>query len=142
MAKTRKTYSKEFKKKAVELYLKGGNSQTQIAEDLGIDRSILSSWCRDYGNKNAFPGRGNPQNKELYRARRELRDAKEERDILKKARAIFLSGSVTKYRFMEKHRNEFRVGRMAQVLEVSTSGYYAWYRKNYQDRKEKDNPNE
>ncbi len=128
MAKTRKTYSKEFKKKAVELYLKGGNSQTQIAEDLGIDRSILSSWCRDYGNKNAFPGRGNPQDSS--------------KSLLKKARAIFLSGSVTKYRFMEKHRNEFRVGRMAQVLEVSTSGYYAWYRKNYQDRKEKDNPNE
>ena len=47
---------------------------------------------------------------------------------------------MTKYRFMEKHRNEFRVGKMAQVLEVSASGYYDWYRKGCQDRKEKDKP--
>ena len=140
MEKNRRTYSKEFKRRAVKLYLKGDNSQKQMAEDLGIDRSLLSSWCRAYGNKNAFLGQGNPQDEELYRARRELRDIKEERDILKKAQDIFLSGSVTKYRFMEKHRNEFRVGKMAQVLEVSASGYYDWYRKGCQDRKEKDKP--
>ena len=82
MGKNRRTYSKEFKKRAVRLYLKGDNSQKQIAEDLGIDRSLLSSWCRAYGKTNAFPGHGNPQDEELYRVRRELRDVKEERDIL------------------------------------------------------------
>ncbi len=56
--------------------MKGGNTQKQIAEDLGIDRSLLSSWCRAYGNKNAFPGHGNPQNERLYRVRRELHDVK------------------------------------------------------------------
>ena len=65
MEKNRRTYSKEFKRRAVKLYLKGDNSQKQMAEDLGIDRSLLSSWCRAYGNKNAFLGQGNPQDEKL-----------------------------------------------------------------------------
>jgi putative transposase len=31
-----------------------------------------------------------------------------------------------KYRFMEKHRDMFKVNRMTKVLGVSRSGYYAW----------------
>ena len=31
-----------------------------------------------------------------------------------------------KYRFMEKHRNTFKVKRMSRVFGVSRSGYYAW----------------
>jgi len=31
-----------------------------------------------------------------------------------------------KYQFIEDHRGEFPVARMRSVLEVSTSGYYAW----------------
>jgi putative transposase len=31
-----------------------------------------------------------------------------------------------KYRFMEKHREAFKVKRMSKVLGVSRSGYYAW----------------
>lgn len=31
-----------------------------------------------------------------------------------------------KYRFMEKHRDTFKVKRMSKVLGVSRSGYYAW----------------
>jgi len=39
--------------------------------------------------KKAFPGQGNPIEAELARIKRELLDVKEERDILKKAVAIF-----------------------------------------------------
>ncbi len=31
-----------------------------------------------------------------------------------------------KYRFMEKHKDMFKVKRMTKVLGVSRSGYYAW----------------
>ena len=31
-----------------------------------------------------------------------------------------------KYRFIANHQTEFRVQVMCRVLEVSTSGYYAW----------------
>ena len=89
MKKTRRSYDKQFKERAVKLYLKGDKAQKEIAENLGIDRSMLSAWIRAYSDRNAFPGHGNPQNEELYKIKRELRDVKEERDILKKALAIF-----------------------------------------------------
>jgi transposase InsO family protein len=31
-----------------------------------------------------------------------------------------------KYRFIEKHRSEFGVGKMCRVLDVNRSGYYGW----------------
>jgi transposase len=40
-------------------------------------------------NVRAFPGHGNPRDEELTRLRKELADVKMERDILKKAVAIF-----------------------------------------------------
>lgn len=30
------------------------------------------------------------------------------------------------YQFIAKHRSEFRVSRMCAVLQVSSSGFYAW----------------
>ena len=40
----------------------------------------------------SFPGKGNPRDEELFKLKRELADTKEERDILKKALAIFSKG--------------------------------------------------
>lgn len=34
-----------------------------------------------------------------------------------------------KYRFIQDHRKEHRINRLCSVLEVSTSGYYAWQRR-------------
>ena len=34
-----------------------------------------------------------------------------------------------KYDFMKNHRSEFRIGKMAQVLSVTRSGYYSWLKR-------------
>ena len=115
--------------------MRGDKTQKAIAEDLGIDRSLLSNWCRSYSQKNAFPGHGNPQDQELHKLRRELRDTIEERDILKKAHAHLLNGKLKKFRFMKKYQKQFRVVKMAQVLEVSLYGYYRWIRMGCPDEK-------
>ncbi|MGB0911930.1 MAG: IS3 family transposase, partial [Nitrospirales bacterium] len=45
---------------------------------------------------------------------------------LKKSRGVLCQGTPMKYAFIRAHRQEFRLTRLCQVLEVSRSGFYAW----------------
>lgn len=92
--KQRRTYDKQFKIDAIELTLKGDTTIKKVADDLGIDSHLLACWRREYIAKNgeAFPGSGNPKDAEADKIRqleRELRAVTEEREILKKALAVF-----------------------------------------------------
>ena len=93
MGKIRKTYDKEFKENAVNLYLKSNSPCRVIAQNLGVAPSTLSSWVeamrRD--GEEAFPGKGHlkPSDAEVAQLRKELANVREERDILKKALGIF-----------------------------------------------------
>ncbi len=91
--RTRRTFSAEFKKSAVEMVIRGGRRTEEVARDLEIQGAMLSKWKSDYlkYEEKSFPGRGNPMDKddELRRLRSELTTVKEERDILKKAVKFF-----------------------------------------------------
>jgi transposase len=52
---------------------------------------MLQRWKREAEQQGlkAFPGHGNPRDEELSQLRKENAELKEERDILKKALAIF-----------------------------------------------------
>ena len=91
MKRTRTKYTKEFKKDAVNLILRSDRSIRKIAAELGVEYNLLCRWKREFDahEENAFPGQGNPVEAELAKLKRELLDVKEERDILKKAVAIF-----------------------------------------------------
>lgn len=85
-----RSYDKEFKQNAIELY-KSGKKARAICYDLGIPESTFDGWISKYkkhGEK-AFPGSGNPQDPENAKLKKELADVTLERDILKKALAIF-----------------------------------------------------
>ena len=88
-----RTYDKEFKINAVKLYKEGNKGLEGIAKDLGIPMSTLYAWVKVFegGGAEEFSGSGNikPSNTELYKLKRELADVTMERDILKKALAIF-----------------------------------------------------
>lgn len=90
MAKRRR-FDKQFKIDAVNLLESSGKTTTAVAADLGIPRDALSRWRSEVtvNNERAFPGHGNPRDKEMARLRNENADLKMERDILKKALAIF-----------------------------------------------------
>lgn len=93
MPDRRRQYDHEFKREAVRLATRGDKTMTQVARDLGISANILSRWKRQLSDDPAFafPGKGHlkPADEELRRLKKELRDVTEERDILKKALAIF-----------------------------------------------------
>jgi len=82
---------------AVNLCL-SGNSTKEVAEDLGVRPELVRRWKREYEqySEGSFSGHGNANlttdQKEIARLKRELRDAQEERDILKKAVRIFSKG--------------------------------------------------
>jgi transposase len=93
MARKRKTYTCEFKIEAVRLLERSGRSQAEIEDELGIGSSNLSRWKKKYGEdgEDAFPGRGNltPEKERIRQLERENKILRQERDILKKAVAIF-----------------------------------------------------
>jgi len=105
-------------------------SVEEVAVDLGISHSNLRRWRAQYRKNGelAFPGNGKQkltlQEEEIRRLKRELYDVRQERDILKKALAIFSKKTVEKFRFIREHADTFRVTKMCQVFVVSRSGYY------------------
>jgi transposase len=95
MSKRRK-YDRDFKRNAVLLCTEPGRSVAEVAENLGIAKNVLYRWHREYqlsNGKTAFPGNGvealTEEQKRIRELEKELRETQMERDILKKAMAIF-----------------------------------------------------
>ena len=89
----RRKYDREFKVEAVKLVTEGGRMVAEAARNLGIHENLLYKWREKYTEDiaHAFPGKGRlkPAEEELRRMKRALADVTQERDILKKALAIF-----------------------------------------------------
>jgi transposase len=89
-------YTREFKLEAVRLSGTTEKSIAQIARDLGVPERVLYRWRRQLREEpeTAFPGKGHQSDleEENRRLRRELERVQQERDILKKAIAIFSHG--------------------------------------------------
>ena len=86
-------YDLEFKLEAVRMAAEPGMTARDVEQRLGIGQGVLSRWKRQLkkeGNQ-AFPGKGHlkPEDEELRRLKRECERLRRERDILKKAVAIF-----------------------------------------------------
>jgi transposase len=93
MGSKRRRYDRQFKVEAVRLITERGKRATEVARDLGVNVNLLYLWKKQLAldPEDAFPGHGKlkPANEEMRHLKRELEDVKEERDILKKALAIF-----------------------------------------------------
>lgn len=95
MDNKKRQFTQEFKKEAVEYSLSSEKSVEEVARDLGISPHNLSRWRREYRKRGelAFPGHGKenltPQEEKVRKLQKELNDIRQERDILKKALAIF-----------------------------------------------------
>ena len=93
MGEERRHFSREFKRDAVQLVTEKGMPVGKVARELDIHPNLLHLWRRRFlakGDK-AFVGKGcvRPEEGGIKRLQRELEKVKEERDILKKALAVF-----------------------------------------------------
>ena len=86
----------EFRQRAVELARLREKPIAQIAEDLGISDSCLRNWMAqaDRDERRRSDGLASSEREELVKLRRELRVAKLEVEILKRAAAYFAQENV------------------------------------------------
>ena len=85
-------YSPEFKVEAIRLMRTTKASLAQLARELGVSEPTLRSWWAATRPPTADPLTVDERT-ELAQLRREVRQLREERDILKKATAFFAKQS-------------------------------------------------
>ncbi len=92
----KRTYPREFKVEAVALVRNSNKSVSELERELGITPGLLAKWkqrLKSDGGQ-AFPGKGRLKEDDelIRRLQRENELLRQERDVLKKALAIFSKG--------------------------------------------------
>ncbi|MCC9167220.1 transposase [Pontibacter harenae] len=94
MSRERRKFDKEFKLMAVELSKTRENTY-ELAKELGIRPELIYRWRSEHLEKpeSSFAGhekpRHTPEEAEIAKLKKQLRDVEMERDILKKAISVF-----------------------------------------------------
>ena len=87
----RNRYSAEFKAEAVRLVRASSDPLAKVARDVGVNPETLRLWVQ--AALPSAPAMTDDERAELRRLRREVRELRMERDILKKATAFFAKQS-------------------------------------------------
>ncbi|QEN09626.1 transposase [Oceanispirochaeta crateris] len=93
--KKRRRYDAEFKRNAIALSEEPGRTAHSVEQSLGIANGLIGNWKRQLSTNGnlAFPGNGiealTPDQRKIRDLEKQLYDAEMDRDILKKALAIF-----------------------------------------------------
>jgi transposase len=97
MPKTRPAYPEQFRREALEL-VRRGRGIPDVAESLGVSQQTLRNWRRqderDRGERD--DGLTSAERDELRELRRRVKRLEQERDILKRATALFARETETR----------------------------------------------
>ncbi|MDY4370124.1 IS3 family transposase [Pectobacterium brasiliense] len=121
-------FTPEFKEEAVRQITERGYSVAEVSDRLGVSAHSLYKWLRAIKPDNSEQHARDllEAKSEILKLRAQLKRTEEERDILKKGRAVLCKGARLKYRFINEHRNIWGVMTMCRVLNVARAGFYAW----------------
>ena len=92
----RRKFTSEYKAEVVRLVLEGGKTVGQVSRDLDITESAVRQWVKQAKIDAGKGGKGaltTAERSELVALRREARQLRMEREILKKAAAFFAKES-------------------------------------------------
>lgn len=93
MKKARRKFDSEFKRQAIRMVTDDGKSCRAVERDLGLGEGILYRWVREAkaDPQNCFLGNGKvkPTTVDVTALLKEIEHLRRQRDILKKALAIF-----------------------------------------------------
>ena len=86
--KKHQRYEREFKIEIAKQVASGNRSARSMANEIGVHENTIYKWVTQFTSdpENAFPGSGHmkPEEEELHRAKRRIRELEEEVQILKK----------------------------------------------------------
>ena len=89
--RTRRSFTEDYKTGAVRLVLDEGKTVAAAARDLGLTESSLRNWV-EHARADRTKGKTGlttAEREELTRLRKDVRELRMERDVLKKAAAFF-----------------------------------------------------
>lgn len=88
-----KVYDKAYKEEICKRVVVSGETVAALAREIGLNENTLYTWVQRYRENSGTPfvgsGHIKPENEETVKLRRELRELREENEILKKAAAYF-----------------------------------------------------
>ena len=139
---TRKTYTKTFKLRAVDLVLQTEMPVTVAARKMNIHHNTLYRWVNAYKEhgEEAFDEAkqvANPE-QELTALRRENRDLKQQVDLLKKFHDMLEQKEADKFEFIKEYSDLITVSKACELFSVSRSGYYKYLAHSPVEGKDKD----
>jgi transposase len=87
----RRSFTPEFKAEVVALVRQPGHTAGSVAREMGLTDSAVREWVRQAERDEGVRADGltTAERAEMAQLRKELREAREERDILKRAVAFF-----------------------------------------------------
>ncbi|WP_406729538.1 IS3 family transposase [Streptomyces sp. GD-15H] len=128
MPRTRPAYPPEFRRQIIEL-VRSGRTPEEPAKEFEPSAQTIRTWAnQDRVDTGERPGPTSDEKEELARLRREVKQLREEKEILRKANGFLRPGDqpVICYRLIDENTAHHDVSRMARLLGVSRQGYYAW----------------
>src|ERR1700733_4599832 len=87
----RRSFTPEFKAEVVALVRQPGKTAGAVAREMGLTETAVREWVKQAGRDDGTrtDGLSSAERTEMAQLRKELREAREERDILKRAVAFF-----------------------------------------------------
>jgi transposase len=91
----RRSFTEEFKAGAVRLVLDEAKTISRVGRDLDVAQSVIGNWVKQAraDRSEGKTGLTTEERAELSRLRREVKDLRMQRDLLKKAAAFFAKES-------------------------------------------------
>ena len=85
----RRSFPEDFKREAVALVTEQGYKVSEAARSLDIHENVLRKWKLKFEQEESGEALNLDEREELKRLRREIRELRMEKEILKKASAYF-----------------------------------------------------
>ena len=127
--RTNRNYTAEFKQEAVALVTEQGYSVPKAAASLGITDKILYNWKAKFEAEQSGASLNADERAELLRLRKENKELRMEKEILKKGQRPPAKGNQVTFKTVKKLSSVFPVSKLCKVMGVSRSAYYAWLKR-------------